>query len=163
MTVGFTIELLDPKYDRTKFACGEEALDNYLRKQARQDVRRRVAACYLAVESDKQGCWILYACSGWDSVSRNARISGKAYPLHGWADWQSIWNFEYITSLYLTLFPRSCSHFRIKGHSILLGGRLVRFCPPRIGSFRQSPKIINQAYLIFVDVSPPPKHQVLIF
>lgn len=51
MTVGFTIELLDPKYGRTKFACGEEALDNYLRKQAGQDVRRRVAACYLAVES----------------------------------------------------------------------------------------------------------------
>ncbi len=52
MTVCFTIERLDSGHDRTKFSCGVEALDNYFCKQVGQDVRRRVTACYVAVEID---------------------------------------------------------------------------------------------------------------
>lgn len=36
-------------HDRESFASGSEALDRYLRTQATQDVRRRVAACFVAV------------------------------------------------------------------------------------------------------------------
>lgn len=50
MTAGFTIVLLASGHDRTTFACGEEVLDNYFRKQVGQDVRRRVTACYVAAE-----------------------------------------------------------------------------------------------------------------
>ena len=32
------------------FACGEEALDRYLRTQATQDIRRRIASCFVAIE-----------------------------------------------------------------------------------------------------------------
>ncbi len=36
-------------HDRATFTSGSDALDSYLRKRALQDVRRRVAACFLAV------------------------------------------------------------------------------------------------------------------
>jgi GNAT superfamily N-acetyltransferase len=37
--------------DRSGFVCGEEALDAYLRTQAGQDMKRRVAACFLAIDT----------------------------------------------------------------------------------------------------------------
>jgi ribosomal protein S18 acetylase RimI-like enzyme len=46
----FRIELLGEQHDRESFACGEEALDRYLRTQATQDIRRRVATCVVAIE-----------------------------------------------------------------------------------------------------------------
>jgi ribosomal protein S18 acetylase RimI-like enzyme len=45
----FEIGLLG-KQDRSDFRCGSEPLDRYLVSQASQDVRRRVSACYVAVE-----------------------------------------------------------------------------------------------------------------
>jgi GNAT superfamily N-acetyltransferase len=51
VTEPFRIEPLGPGHDRAGFASGVEALDRYLRKQATQDVRRRVTACYVAVEA----------------------------------------------------------------------------------------------------------------
>ena len=46
----FSIEAL-LGHDRSRFSCGTEALDVYLRNQAGQDVRRGVTTCYLAVET----------------------------------------------------------------------------------------------------------------
>lgn len=37
--------------DRAGFACGHEALDAYLKTQASQDMKRRVAACFLAIDN----------------------------------------------------------------------------------------------------------------
>jgi ribosomal protein S18 acetylase RimI-like enzyme len=47
----FRVEVLGAAHDRTAFACGVEALDQYLVRQATQDIRRRVSACYVAVEA----------------------------------------------------------------------------------------------------------------
>ena len=47
----FRIEPLGDAHDRAVFRCGEEALDRYLQTQASQDIRRRVANCFVAVES----------------------------------------------------------------------------------------------------------------
>lgn len=46
----FRLEPLSDQHDRSSFACGEEALDRYLRTQATQDIRRRIASCFVAVE-----------------------------------------------------------------------------------------------------------------
>jgi GNAT superfamily N-acetyltransferase len=46
----FLIEPLGPGHDRKSFSSGVEALDRYLREQATQDVRRRVTACYVALD-----------------------------------------------------------------------------------------------------------------
>ena len=38
--------------DRSAFVSGSDALDRYLREQAKQDMRRRVASCFVAVDNE---------------------------------------------------------------------------------------------------------------
>jgi ribosomal protein S18 acetylase RimI-like enzyme len=38
-------------HDRSRFSCGVEVLDRYLREQATQDMRRKVSNCFIAVDS----------------------------------------------------------------------------------------------------------------
>jgi predicted GNAT family N-acyltransferase len=40
-------------HDRAAFSCGTEALDNYIKKQASQDVKRKVAIVYVATLDSK--------------------------------------------------------------------------------------------------------------
>ena len=44
---------LDPEQDRSGFRCGVGALDSYFRERVTQDIRRRIANCFVAL--DKQG------------------------------------------------------------------------------------------------------------
>jgi GNAT superfamily N-acetyltransferase len=44
------IEALGKQHDRAGFSCGAEALDRYLRQQARQDADKRVAAPFVLVD-----------------------------------------------------------------------------------------------------------------
>jgi GNAT superfamily N-acetyltransferase len=44
------VEPLGKQHDRSAFSCGADALDRYLREQAGQDVRRRVAATFVLCE-----------------------------------------------------------------------------------------------------------------
>lgn len=51
--------------DRSDFSCGNEALNAYLLTQAGQDMKRRVAACFLAVDNATgrvAGYYTLSAC-----------------------------------------------------------------------------------------------------
>lgn len=50
MTGPFRLEVLAPHQDRTGFSCGVEALDQYFATRVTQDIRRRVTACYVAIE-----------------------------------------------------------------------------------------------------------------
>jgi predicted GNAT family N-acyltransferase len=43
----FRVEPLGKAHDRAAFSCGSEALDNYLKTQASQDIAKRVAACFV--------------------------------------------------------------------------------------------------------------------
>jgi GNAT superfamily N-acetyltransferase len=45
----FQITALGKEHDRSGFNCGVSLLDRYLKEQATQDVRRRFAACYVAL------------------------------------------------------------------------------------------------------------------
>ena len=49
----FRVALLDASHDRSIFDSGAPALDRYLREQVTQDVRRRVATCFVAVTDDQ--------------------------------------------------------------------------------------------------------------
>lgn len=49
----FEIALLNSAHDRTTFNSGSAPLDRYLREQVTQDVRRRVAACFVATTDGK--------------------------------------------------------------------------------------------------------------
>lgn len=44
------IEALNSSHDRASFLCGELSLDNYLRKQARQDIKRRISRVFVATQ-----------------------------------------------------------------------------------------------------------------
>jgi len=46
------IEPLNPTHDRTGFQCGIEALDRYLKKQAKQDIKRRISRVFVASKTD---------------------------------------------------------------------------------------------------------------
>lgn len=46
----FRIEVLSSSHDRSGFSSGVEPLDRYFATQVTQDIRRRVAACFVAVE-----------------------------------------------------------------------------------------------------------------
>jgi len=45
---------LDPAHDRRTFTSGSEPLDRYFHQQVTQDIRRRVAACFVAIEERSQ-------------------------------------------------------------------------------------------------------------
>ena len=48
--MAFRREILRAEHDRKAFSCGVEPLDRYFREQATQDIRRRVSACYVAID-----------------------------------------------------------------------------------------------------------------
>jgi len=48
----FRIALLDAGHGRSDFTSGSPPLDRYLREQATQDIRRRVAACFVALTDE---------------------------------------------------------------------------------------------------------------
>jgi len=47
----FVSARLASHHDRSKFTCGVEALDRYFKQQVTQDMRRRIANCFVLVES----------------------------------------------------------------------------------------------------------------
>lgn len=50
----FLLAPLDATHDRTTFHCDSEPLNRYLREQVTQDIRRRVAACFVALTDERR-------------------------------------------------------------------------------------------------------------
>lgn len=50
----FRVVPLDSTHDRNAFDSGSAPLNRYLREQVTQDVRRRVTACFVALNADHQ-------------------------------------------------------------------------------------------------------------
>ena len=46
------IELLGKKHNRNDFDCGKELLNNYLKNQAGQDVKRKLSVCFVMIENE---------------------------------------------------------------------------------------------------------------
>jgi len=51
---------LNRTHDRKGFQCGVEALERYLKKQAKQDIRRRISRVFVATKPDKPKAVIGY-------------------------------------------------------------------------------------------------------
>jgi GNAT superfamily N-acetyltransferase len=49
--MNYISEPLQTKYNKTDFLCGESLLDNYIQKQANQDIKRKLAACFVIPDS----------------------------------------------------------------------------------------------------------------
>ena len=48
------IETLSKDHNKKKFHCGSDILDNYIKKHAKQDIKRDLSACYVLVNSDNK-------------------------------------------------------------------------------------------------------------
>ncbi len=46
------LTLLEKAHDKTVFDCGKEILNNYLQKQANQDVKRKLAVCFALIDNN---------------------------------------------------------------------------------------------------------------
>lgn len=65
MNLNVSVEPLGPNHDRAAFDCGVPTLNRYLKEQAGQDARRRVAAPFVATENGSKvlGFYTLSATS----------------------------------------------------------------------------------------------------
>jgi len=68
------IELLDKKHNRGDFDCGKELLTNYLKTQARQDIKRKLSACFVLSENKT-------SIQGYYTLSNNS-IPLSSFPEH---------------------------------------------------------------------------------
>ena len=52
---------LDSKHKKSEFTCGNTYLDNYIQKQAKQDIKRKLSACFVMTneENDIKGFYTL--------------------------------------------------------------------------------------------------------
>jgi len=65
MAASYRVVPLEAERDRAGFACGVEALDRYFRERVTQDMRRRVASCFVALDDNDRiaGFYTLAATS----------------------------------------------------------------------------------------------------
>jgi GNAT superfamily N-acetyltransferase len=60
------IEPLDSrKHDRSGFSCGKESLDNYIYKQASQDLKKRVASVFVLINESESKVLAYYTLSAY--------------------------------------------------------------------------------------------------
>jgi ribosomal protein S18 acetylase RimI-like enzyme len=48
-----TIQLLEKSHRRKNFTCEEDSLTEYIRKQVSQDIRKRLATCFVAIDNEQ--------------------------------------------------------------------------------------------------------------
>jgi hypothetical protein len=47
------IQLLEKNHNRKNFTCEEDSLTDYIRKQVSQDIRKRLATCFVAIDKEQ--------------------------------------------------------------------------------------------------------------
>lgn len=46
----FKLELLEKFHNRERFDCGKELLNNYIKRQAKQDVKKKLSVCFVLID-----------------------------------------------------------------------------------------------------------------
>lgn len=80
-----TVQLLSKSHVRTGFDCGKPLLDNYIRTQASQDVKRDLSACYVMTEEGSDTVIGYYTLSS-NSIERTtfpATMIARLPPSYG--------------------------------------------------------------------------------
>lgn len=65
------IELLDKSHNRNDFDCGNEPLNNYLKYQVGQDVKRKLSACFVLTDIETNSIKGFYTLSN-NSIPLNS-------------------------------------------------------------------------------------------
>ncbi|MDJ0675810.1 MAG: GNAT family N-acetyltransferase [Calothrix sp. MO_167.B42] len=73
------------KHIRSDFCCGKDSLDNYIRKQASQDLKKRVSTVFVLIEDSQVNILAYYTLSGYtvDITALNEDFAKRLprYPL----------------------------------------------------------------------------------
>lgn len=80
-----TIQLLSKSHEKSGFDCGKPLLDNYIRTQANQDVKRDLSACYVMTEEGNTTVFGYYTLSS-NSIERTlfpANMIARLPPSYG--------------------------------------------------------------------------------
>jgi len=67
--MSLTLSLLDKSHNRAEFDCGKKSLDNYIQQQVSQDVKKKLAVCF--VISDESNIVKGYYTLSNSSISQN--------------------------------------------------------------------------------------------
>ena len=59
----FRIEQLEKQHDHSRFDCGTDVLNDYLKRRARKDQQRRFCTCYLVITNDTNAIAGFYTIS----------------------------------------------------------------------------------------------------
>ncbi|MDO9154267.1 MAG: GNAT family N-acetyltransferase [Paludibacter sp.] len=68
--MSISIEILTNSHIKDVFNSGSDLLDNYIKRQAKQDVRRKLSACYVLTQNDTKQVLGYYTLSSY-SIPRN--------------------------------------------------------------------------------------------
>lgn len=68
-------ENLNSKHRRKEFSCGKDMLDNYFQKQATQDIKRKLSACFVLNDNEMD------LVKGYYTLAQNS-LAHTLVPLH---------------------------------------------------------------------------------
>jgi len=71
--MGLLIEILEKRHDRKSFDCEKGLLDNYIHRQASQDITRNLSGCYVLNDTDDN------VVRGYYTLSSNA-VNREIFP-----------------------------------------------------------------------------------
>ncbi|MGI4902818.1 MAG: GNAT family N-acetyltransferase [Janthinobacterium lividum] len=76
----FKVLPLDAQHDRSQFLSGCDALDTYLKTRATQEIRRRVTACFVALDPERRIAGYYTLASASIRLSDLPTLIGKKLP-----------------------------------------------------------------------------------
>jgi len=100
------IELLSDQHNRKEFDCGKELLNNYLKTQAGQDVKRKLSVCYVLAEE------------GINAIQGYYTLSNYSIPLSSFSEQVQKKLPQSYTSIPVTLLGRLAIDTRFQGKGI---------------------------------------------
>lgn len=99
-------EPINSAHKKNDFSCGKEMLDNYIHKQANQDVKRKISACFVIIDKSNNLIKGYYTLSN-NSISQEfipSRIQKKSS--------------KYYETIPTTLLGRLAIDHRFQGKSV---------------------------------------------
>jgi GNAT superfamily N-acetyltransferase len=147
----FVIVPLVSSHDRASFTCGIEPLDRYFRQQASQDVRRRVATCFVIVAAATGALAVYYTLAATSVLLRELPESIAA-------------NLPHYPSIPAVLLGRLAVAASFQGRklgAVVLADAVARAARANIASFAVvvDPKDTNAQQFYqhhgFLDLPPP--------
>jgi GNAT superfamily N-acetyltransferase len=100
------IELLGIRHNRKDFDCGKELLNNYLKNQAGQDVKRKLSACFLLAEK------------GTNNIKGYYTLSNNSIPLNSFSEQIQKKLPKFYPSIPTTLLGRLAIDTKFQGKGI---------------------------------------------